>query len=136
MQEEIIAYGHSNILSTHKTTIEITKDSNVTKKGDCIIGIKSNKACSDLADNVKNSLKNEKDVKIIFQVNGIEDKISAKGSKNLILMGKEDIVIRKSNFIDERTLAINSNKAACDLKKELIKELKNPKNKIKIIIII
>jgi len=135
MQEKIIAYGHQNVLSTHKTTIEITKDNDVTKKGDCIIGVKSNKACFDLSDDTKNFLLKEKSVKIIFESNGVKDEVLAKGSKDLILSDKEDIVIRKSDFIDDRTLAINANKAACDLKKELISEFKNPENKIKITII-
>jgi len=65
----------------------------------------------------------------------VKDEVLAKGSKDLILSDKEDIVIRKSDFIDDRTLAINANKAACDLKKELIREFKNPENKIKITII-
>ena len=34
-------YGHENILSTHKTTIEFTKDSELTLDGDCILGIKA-----------------------------------------------------------------------------------------------
>lgn len=132
MKEEILAYGHPNILSNHKTTIEITKDYDLTKNGDCIVGIKANKACFDLNKNIKNSLKEGKNIKIIFCVGNIVDEIIAKGSPNLILENKKDIVIRKSDFIDDRTLAINANKAACDLKSKLIRSLKDEKIKIKI----
>jgi len=132
MKEELLAYGHPNILSNHKTTIEITKDDNLTKNGNCIIGIKANKACFDINKNIKNLLKEGKYIKIIFSVNNLKDEIVARGSQNLILENKKDIVIRKSNFIDDRTLAINADKAACDIKRNLIESLKNKNNKIKI----
>ena len=132
MKEEILAYGHPNILSNHKTTIEITKDNNLTKNGNCIIGVKANKSCFDLNKNIKNSLKEGRNIKITFCVDNIIDEIIAKGSPNLILENKKDIVIRKSDFIDDRTLAINANKAACDIKRDIIESLKNKNNKIKI----
>ena len=31
------AFGHINVLADHKTTLEITKDSHITKNGNCII---------------------------------------------------------------------------------------------------
>ena len=34
--------GHRNILSLHEKTIEITKDSELTTNGDCIVGIGAN----------------------------------------------------------------------------------------------
>ncbi|MGA7043503.1 MAG: DUF371 domain-containing protein, partial [Nitrososphaeraceae archaeon] len=47
-QDEVIFYGHANIRSVHPRTIEITKDPNLTLRGDCIVGISANKSCSDL----------------------------------------------------------------------------------------
>ena len=35
------AYGHPNILGTHKTTLEFTKDEDLTSNGNCIIGVKA-----------------------------------------------------------------------------------------------
>ena len=53
MKIEIPFNGHKNILSLHKKTIEITKDSQLTVNGDCIIGVGSNLACIDLPENFK-----------------------------------------------------------------------------------
>jgi hypothetical protein len=50
VHEEIVFYGHPNVLGLHKRTIEITKDDYLTERGDCIIGINSNKSCNDLDD--------------------------------------------------------------------------------------
>jgi hypothetical protein len=43
--------------------------------------------------------------------------------------------VRKSDYISNRTLAIRADKAACDLKRLLAKELRNPKQKVKITMI-
>jgi hypothetical protein len=134
VKEEIIAYGHPNITATHKTTFEITKAEEIKKDADCIIGVRANKACKDLSKELKDALKEGKKVEIKIQVEGIEDVIIAYGSPALKLSNGEDIVVRKSDFIDNRTLAILANKAACDLKKELIEKLKNPNVEIKIIL--
>ncbi|MCS7105770.1 MAG: DUF371 domain-containing protein [Candidatus Aenigmarchaeota archaeon] len=134
VKEEIIAYGHVNITATHKTTFEITKASEIRKDADCIIGVRANKACKDLSKEIKDALKEGKRVEIKIQAGGVEDTVIAYGSPALKLNHAEDIVVRKSDFIDNRTLAILANKSACDLKRELIEKLKNPETEVKIII--
>ncbi|MFH8080370.1 MAG: DUF371 domain-containing protein [Candidatus Aenigmatarchaeota archaeon] len=134
--EEIVAQGHPLISAKHKTTIEITKENFLTKNGDCIIGINANKACFDLSKKTKNILLKGKMIRFVFQANDMSDELVAFGSKNLLLSNKTSIVIRKSSFIDDRTIAIKSNKAACEIKRELIKELKNPNTKLIIRLIV
>jgi len=128
--DEIVAFGHSLVQAKHKTTVEITKEDFLTEKGDCIIAVKANKACFDIDKRVKESLKKGKKIKILLEVNGIKDEIIAYGSKELALESKTSIVIRKSSFIDERTLAIKADKSAAELDRKLIEELKNPKAKL------
>ncbi|MEM5794361.1 MAG: DUF371 domain-containing protein [Candidatus Aenigmatarchaeota archaeon] len=134
VKEEIIAYGHPNISAMHKTTFEITKSGEIKKDADCIIGVKANKSCKDLSKEIKEALKEGKKVEITISAGGIEDKVIAYGSPALKLSHVEDIVVRKSDFIDNRTLAILSNKAACDLKRELVEKLKTLGTEIKITI--
>lgn len=134
VKEEIIAYGHPKISASHKTTFEITKAEEMKEEADCIIGVKANKACKDLSKEMKDALKEGKKVEIKIIASGIEDTVIAYGSPALKLNNPEDIVVRKSDFIDSRTLAILSNKAAYDLKKELVENLKKPETEIKIIL--
>ena len=72
----------------------------------------------------------------LIEVDGFIDKINAKGSSKLLLTNNKDMVIRKSAYICNRTLAIKANKAASDLSKQLIDKLKNPKKKAKITLVI
>jgi len=46
------------------------------------------------------------------------------------------MVIRKSDYIDARTLAINSNKAAKDIKRELVELLRNPETLVTVELVI
>nr|WP_305836316.1 DUF371 domain-containing protein [Candidatus Nanopusillus massiliensis] len=67
-------------------------------------------------------------MKIVIKVDDLIDDIIAYGSKNLLLTNYRSIVIRKSNYIDDRTLAINSNKSAIDIDRKLIEELRKEKD--------
>lgn len=134
VKEEIIAYGHHNITAIHKTTFEVTKEENLGKEGSCIIGVRANKACKDLNEEFKNALKEGKKVEIRIEVEGISDKVIAFGSPALKLSDEKSIVVRKSDYIDKRTLAILSDKAACDIKREIVEKMKNPQTKMRIIL--
>lgn len=126
MIEKIHAKGHKNIRSGHKTTLEITKEHNLTPKGDCIIAVSADKGLLDLPERFKDKLRDENSIlEIIIKSNGIEEKITAGGHPDLELSHPTDMVVRKSNFICSRTLAINSDKAAIDLGRRLIEELRN-----------
>ena len=128
MKLVIKAKGNKLIKATHKSTLEITKDSFLTERGDCIIGISSNYSVKDLPGDLKDHLLNEGKIKITIKVDDLIDDIIAYGSKRLLLTNDKSIVIRKSNYIDDRTLAINSNKSAIDIDRKLIERLKNEKN--------
>jgi len=134
VKEEIIAYGHPNITARHSTTLEITKDESIGKDADCIIGVKANKACRDLSEELKNALKSGRKVEISIEVEGFVEKITAYGSPALKLTDEKDVVIRKSDFVDERTLAILADKSAKDLDEEIKRRLRNPETQIKITI--
>ena len=122
--EKIEATGHQNVLSKHKKTIEFTKESHLTPKGDCIVCVNANKSIKDISEDFKTQLK--KNAKVICKIStkNYEDEITGQGHKDLTFTHPTDIVLRKSDFICSRTLLIRCNKAAFDLKKELIQELK------------
>jgi hypothetical protein len=125
--------GHPNISAKHKTTLEFTKAKTLSKRGNCIVVIKCEKACKDLPEEFKTLLRKGKKLHIIIECEGLRDELIAQGHEKLELSSEEDIVIRKSDFIDARTLAIRANKAACDLRRELVEKLKNNNTKVKII---
>lgn len=130
MRFEIQFSGHENIRSNHQKTIEITKESHLTPQGDCIVGVNASASCADLPQELKNKLKNS-DSKITFSISveNYEFIIKGNGHQDLILTHEEDIVIRKSDFICPRTLAVKCDKASDLLPRDMVELLRNPNAK-------
>jgi uncharacterized protein len=128
--ERFLAFGHLNVLATHPSTLMFTRETELSKQGDCIIAVAADKAVLDLSREFKDRLRlpNAK-LTITIEVDNLTEQINASGSPNLILTHPTDMVIRKSNYICTRTLAIHADKSANDLARELIEKLKNPNQK-------
>jgi hypothetical protein len=132
-REVILGYGHEKILATHKTTLEFTKDMHLSKKGDCIVTVATDKALADLSAEFKENLrKTNAKLSVLIEVDGLIEQVNAHGSPRLILTHPTDMVIRKSDYVCSRTLAIHADKAAQDLPRDFVEKLKNPKHKVKI----
>jgi len=129
-QDEVIFYGHTNIRSVHPRTIEITKDPNLTVRGDCIVGISANKSCSDLSEILQRLLKADSSIaNIEIMAGNTSFKVSGHGNRGLLLSNSNDIVIRKSKFICPRTMSIGCDRASSDIPREMILSLQNPETK-------
>ena len=134
MEFTFFADGHENVTSQHKSTFEITADKNLTPKGDCIIGVNSKTTLNDIPAEIKKDIQtDDKKIELILETENSKDTIIGYGSSKLTLNHPTDMVCRKSNYTCSRTLMINSDKAAKDLEKDLINDLKESK-KLKITI--
>jgi len=92
-----------------------------------------NKALADLADEFKDTLrKPQAKLTIKIEADGIIEQVNARGSPQLILTHLTDMVVRKSDYVCSRTLAVHADKAAQDLSRDLVEKLKNPKERVKI----
>jgi len=128
MIEIINAFGHHNVRATHRTTFEVTKEEHLTPRGDCIVGVKADKSLIDLPDEFKEIMQS-KDTKleIILRAGDLEEKINAHGHRDLTFTHPTDMVVRKSDFVCGRTLAVGADKAAIDLSREIVEKLKDDK---------
>jgi uncharacterized protein len=130
VQDEVTFYGHPNIQSLHAKTIEITKDEHLTPKGDCIIGVKANKACADLDESLKHRLKsNSAVVRIEIMIGDDSFNIKGRGDERLSLLNVQDIVIRRTNFVCPRTMSVLCDGASSDVPRKLVKMLQNQEAK-------
>jgi uncharacterized protein len=125
LSDTIHAKGHRNILATHKTTLQITKDDSISKRADCIVAVSADKSLSDLASDVKTALSsNTAKMRLTIKAGHMSEVITGFGSTNLSLSDTDDMVVRKSGFISGRTLMIGADKAARDLDRALVDKLK------------
>jgi len=131
--EIIFANGHENVLSTNKTTLEITKETHLTKKGNCILAVSANKGLADLTNEFKEALrKDSARLTVTIETGSIIEIVKASGNPQLILTHPTDVVIRKSSYICDRTLAIQADKAAVDVPRKLVEKLTNPEQEARI----
>ena len=125
ISEEVLFKGHANIQSLHSRTIEITKEKELTLRGDCIIGVNANKSCKDLSDKIKEKIKNNHSfIEIELIVEPFNFIIKGYGNNDLLLTNNKDIVLRKSKFICDRTLSINCDYSWLQISREIIELLK------------
>lgn len=130
--EVIHCRGHPNVKATHRSTLEFTKEDYLTPRGDCIICVEADKGINDLSEEFKKALKEGRRLRIRIQVGDLADEVIAEGSEDLILDHPYSMVIRKSDYIDARTLAVRANKAARDIDRKIIEMLKKPETEAEV----
>jgi hypothetical protein len=122
--------GHPMVRSAHPTTIEVTTEDHLTSKGDCIVGVGASSGCAQLDAKVKEGLRRRgSTVTIRLVVGPYSFEVKAEGDPRLELSHPHDIVIRKSDFISGRTLAVHADAAAKDVPREMVELLKDPETR-------
>ncbi|HJN56577.1 MAG: DUF371 domain-containing protein [Candidatus Woesearchaeota archaeon] len=129
MEYSFNCYGHENVISRHKTTLEFTKGKNLTLNGDCIVGVNADFDLHSIKKFIASATNNKK-IKITIKNNekGLKEEINAELNPNFD--SDSEMVIRKSDFISNRTFAINADKSAFELNNKLIEFLKGKENKV------
>lgn len=125
MEYSFRAYGHPNILSTHKTTLEITKDKELSRRGDCVIGVNSDFSLEE----IKKFLKFKK-IKLVIEFDNLKEGIIAE--INPKFNDDKEIVIRKGEFCSERTLGVRCDRASSELNRNFVNKLKDKNQEMKI----
>ncbi|MFQ6076744.1 MAG: DUF371 domain-containing protein [Candidatus Bathyarchaeia archaeon] len=134
--EEVEAWGHENVTAKNRTTLEITREGWLTRRGDCVVAVRASRGATDLSDEFK-QLARKANARVTFTIEAGElvDVAAGWGHPDLTLDHPTDIVVRKSSYICGRTLMIKSNKAARDLPRRLVRALKNPTQRVRVTIV-
>jgi hypothetical protein len=134
--QDFHAYGHPNVTAKHAMTFEITKDSKLTRRGDCVIAVRATEGLTDLSAELRNLCKRDESRIIVeLRAAGIVELIEGIGSSRLTLSHSSEIVGRKSTYASDRTLMIRADKAARDINSDLVYELKSPDSRLQVRII-
>jgi hypothetical protein len=124
---EIIEFmGHPMIRATHPTTLEVTKDDQLTSRGDCIVGISADRGLADLPDEIKRAIRSDAHrVRMTLETTGHSFKFAERGDPRLSLSSKKDVVIRRSLYTCDRTLAVLADVAARDIPRRIVHSLRD-----------
>ena len=133
--EEFEAWGHRNITAKNKATFEITKESWLTTRGDCIIAVRAPKGAVDLSDSFKRVARIDgAKISVLIEMDGLREEAVGCGGPSLSFEHPTDLVARKSGYVCGRTLMIRSDKAACDFSRNFVRTIQDPKKRIRIIL--
>jgi hypothetical protein len=110
--------GHPNVRGEHDSTIEFTPDSELTRRGTCIVGV------STVCDTVSlTGLSGP--LEIVLRVGDLTEVVHAEANP---LFGPDDpLIIRKSPRRQARTFAMSADKSAVELSREMIQALQSTK---------
>ena len=114
-------------------TFEITRDCDLSKRGDCVIGVGASKGARDLALEFRKAC-SQANARIVMRLEalGLVEIIHGLGSDHLSFAHPTQMVGRKSTFTSDRTIMVRADKAACDLDRRLIEALKSPRTKLNV----
>jgi len=128
--ETFEARGHPLVTATHTTTLEITKDPEISPRATCIIAVSSNKGCAALSEGLKRAVREGAQVSMLIEVSGESFEVRGFGHPELSLDHPTEIVVRKSDYRCPRTLLINADTAAADLDRGLVRLLRNGNSRV------
>ncbi len=125
------AYGHPAILSTHPSTLEITTSHELTRRGDCVVAVKSSSAVRNLPDDLKRVLSNSNGRgRLALRVGPFEFTVEGRGDPRLTFLHDTDLVVRKSAFISDRTLMIHADKSSIDIPRDMVRLLQDANRRV------
>jgi hypothetical protein len=122
------AYGHAGIEGTHKGILEFTQKTGVIPKGDSVIGTRADFKPDDVSALAQVSKK----LMVTLKVRSYTETIT--GECNTSYSPSSDIIVRKGPQRSPSTLIVNADKSATDLPKKMIELLKNPEERIIVIL--
>jgi hypothetical protein len=131
MNFKFYARGHSSVSSTHPTTLELTRHTDLTTKGDCIVAVGSSVGLRDLPEPMKSALSSGACIaRLTLTVDLRKFVVEGRGASGLAFSHPTDIVVRKSGFISDRTLMVHANRAAADIPRSFVELLQDPSRKV------
>lgn len=128
---EFHAYGHENIRGTHASTLEFTKDAELSLNGDCIVGVSADFDSAKLREFIKEKKKKGDFSLTITMVVGKTEEV-VEGKLNALFNDKHEIVLRRTDFSSGRTLMLRADKGAAQLSKDLLKAMRTPRREMNI----
>ncbi len=131
MRFKFYAWGHPAVTATHATTLELTKETSLSKSGDCIVGVGSSVGPKDLPQDVKTALcAGQTRVHLTLSLHGHHFLVEGHGASGLSLSHPTDFVTRKSRFVSDRTLMVEANVAAVDMPRSFVELLQDPQERL------
>ncbi|AGB16501.1 hypothetical protein Halru_1903 [Halovivax ruber XH-70] len=122
--EVIHACGHEHVSGEHASTFEVSTDDFLTPAGDCILAIEADRAPAEFdSDFVAACQDATATITMSITAGGSETTITGRGDPRLTFESERSAVGRTSDYVDDRTIMLDADRAAGDVDRELIDAL-------------
>lgn len=124
MEQRVRAVGHENVTAEHTSTLEFTSDDWLTPAGDCILGIEAEPVPAAFDDDfIKACRSADATITATVRVGDFEQTIEGRGHPALDFENDRSMVIRTSEYIDDRTVMIDADTPAAGIDRDIVAEL-------------
>ncbi|WP_158853506.1 DUF371 domain-containing protein [Halorhabdus sp. CUG00001] len=124
MDEIVHAHGHEHVTATHQSTLEFTSDDYLTPAGDCILGIEADRVPTDFDPEFVAACRDpEATITATIETDEYRHVIEGSGHPDLHFENERSMVIRTSDYVDDRTVMVGADGAATDVDRDLIDAL-------------
>ncbi len=122
--ETVSARGHEHVQATHASTFEVTTDDYLTPAGDCILAVAADRAPADFADAFLAACRDpDTTVTATIEAGGHSERVVGRGHPDLTFDSDRSAVCRTSDYVDDRTVMVEAERAATDLDRDLVAAL-------------
>ena len=124
MYQRVRAVGHEHVSAEHTSTLELTRDDWLTPAGDCILGIEANAVPATFkTEFVSACQSHDARISATIRVDGHEQRVEGSGHPDLSFENERSMVIRTSDYIDDRTIMIGADVAAAGIDRDIVAAL-------------
>lgn len=137
------AYGHENVTARHTSTLEVTAEEHLTPAGDCIVGIGADRTPATVPEAFREACRDpEATITLVLEADAGRKRdvtddgtgaikgerthtetIVGRGDPDLTFASERSMVVRTSEYVDDRTVMLEADKAAADLDRTLVDAL-------------
>ncbi|RRJ28929.1 DUF371 domain-containing protein [Halocatena pleomorpha] len=122
--ERVRAQGHEHVTAEHASTLEVTSDDWLTPAGDCIVAVEADRVPADFsAAFVTACRKPTATITATFAAGEYEQTVTGHGHPDLTFESDRSMVLRTSEYVDDRTVMVGADTAAAEMDRELVDAL-------------
>ena len=124
MEEIVHATGHEHVSGTHTSTWELTSDDWLTPAGDCILGVEADRTPADFDPAFREACRDrDAELTATLEVGDRRVTVTGRGHPDLTFEDERSLVVRTSDYVDDRTVMVDADAAAADLDRSLVAAL-------------
>jgi hypothetical protein len=124
MEEVVTGRGHEHVTAEHASTWELTSDDWLTPAGDCILGVAADRTPADFDPAFTEACRDHgATITATLQVGAHEATVTGRGHPDLTFADDRSLVVRTSEYVDDRTVMVGADAAAGDLDRSLVAAL-------------